>query len=83
MKKFTIILPVRNGGKYAKECVNSILAQTLNDFNLTVLDNCSTDGTLQWITALNDERIIIHPSSNPLSIEENWGRAKILLKMNT
>ena len=80
MKKFTIILPVRNGGEYVMECVNSILAQTLNDFNLTVLDNCSTDGTLQWITALNDERIIIHPSSKPLSIEENWGRVKTIPK---
>ena len=80
MKKFTIILPVRNGGQYVMECVNSILAQTLNDFNLAVLDNCSTDGTLQWITSLNDERIIIHPSSKPLSIEENWGRVKTIAK---
>ncbi|MDB5199924.1 MAG: glycosyltransferase [Chitinophagaceae bacterium] len=74
MKKFSIILPVKNGGEYVKECVNSILSQTLNDFNLHVLDNCSSDGTLQWIQSLNDERIIIHPSSIPLSIEENWGR---------
>lgn len=80
MKKFTIILPVRNGGEYVVECVNSILAQTLNDFNLAVLDNCSTDGTLQWITALNDERIIMHPSTSPLSIEENWGRVKTIAK---
>ncbi len=74
MKKFSIILPVRNGGEYVKECVNSILAQTLNDFNLIVLDNCSTDGTLQWVTSLKDERIIIYPSPTPLSIEYNWGR---------
>ena len=39
MKKFSIILPVKNGGKYVKECVKSILFQTLNDFNLLVLDN--------------------------------------------
>ena len=74
MKKFSIILPVRNGGEYLKECVKSILYQKLNNFNLLVLDNCSTDGTLQWIKSLNDERIIIYPSTTPLSIEENWGR---------
>lgn len=74
MKKFSIILPVKNGGEYVKECVKSILSQTLNDFNLIVLDSCSTDGTLQWVEALNDERIITYPSSTPLSIEENWGR---------
>jgi glycosyltransferase involved in cell wall biosynthesis len=74
MKKFSIILPVRNGGDYVKECVNSILSQTLKDFNLIVLDNCSTDGTREWISSLNDERIIIHTSSKSLSIEENWSR---------
>lgn len=74
--KYSIILPVRNGGEYVKECVHSILAQTLNDFNLIVLDNCSTDGTREWIASLNDERIIIHPSSKSLSIEENWARIK-------
>lgn len=76
MKKFSIILPVRNGGEYVKECVHSILSQTLNDFNLIVLDNCSSDGTLDWIQSLNDERIIMYPSSKSLSIEENWARVK-------
>ena len=74
MKKFSIILPVKNGGEYVKECIQSILSQTLNDFNLLVLDNFSNDGTLQWIQALNDEKIIIYRSEKPLSIEENWGR---------
>ncbi len=78
--KFSIILPVKNGGEYVKECVKSILSQTLNDFNLLVLDNCSTDGTLQWIESLNDERIIIYSSTTPLSIEENWGRIFIIQK---
>ncbi len=80
MKKFSIILPVRNGGEYVKECVKSILSQKLNNFNLLVLDNCSTDGTLQWIKSLNDERIIIYPSTAPLSIEENWGRIVTIQK---
>ncbi len=73
-KKYSIILPVQNGGEYVKDCVQSILSQTRNDFNLLVLDNCSTDGTLQWIQSLNDERIVIYPSEKSLSIEENWGR---------
>ena len=74
MQKFGIILPVKDGGEYVKECVTSILSQTLQDFNLIVLDNCSTDGTLEWLQSLNDNRIIIHESPKPLSIEENWAR---------
>ena len=72
--KYSIILPVRNGGHYVKECVSSILAQTLSDFHLQVLDNCSTDGTLEWIRSLKDDRITCYPAEKPLLIEENWAR---------
>jgi glycosyltransferase involved in cell wall biosynthesis len=74
MYRYSIILPVRNGGDYVKECVHSILAQTLPEFNLHVLDNASTDGTADWIRSLGDPRIILEPSNRSLTIEENWGR---------
>ncbi|MFT3679333.1 MAG: glycosyltransferase [Ferruginibacter sp.] len=74
MNKFSIILPVRNGGEYLKECVKSILAQTLQDFNFIVLDNCSTDGSAEWLESLQNEKIIIYKADKSLSIEENWGR---------
>ena len=74
MSRFSIILPVRNGGDYVHECVQSILAQSLPDFQLLVLDNCSTDGTREWLESLRDQRISIFPANNPLTIEENWHR---------
>ncbi len=73
-KKYSVILPVRNGGNYIKDCVNSILSQTLQDFNLIILDNNSKDGTIDWLEKLHDERITIHLSSKDLTIEENWKR---------
>lgn len=80
MNKYSIILPVKNGGEYVKDCVKSILTQTFSDFNLIVLDNCSTDGTLNWIKSISDERIIIHASFVPLSMEDNWARIKDIQK---
>lgn len=80
MNQFSIILPVRNGGEYVKECVNSILAQTYPNFNLIVLDNCSDDGTKEWIENLNNDKIIIHLSQKSLGIEGNWGRIKDVKK---
>ena len=74
--KYSIILPVRNGGHYLKECVNGILAQTFGDFNCIVLDNCSTDGTTEWLQSLEDPRIVLHRSDKSLTIEENWSRIK-------
>src|SRR6266498_4274334 len=78
--KYSIILPVHNGGEYVKECVSSILSQTLGDFDLQVLENYSSDGTLEWIRSLSDERIKVFPSEKPLSIEENWARIKSIQK---
>ena len=80
MQKFSIILPVKNGGDYAKACVNSILNQTLNDFNLIVLDNCSTDETVSWLKGLNDSRIIIYTAAEPMSMEANWARVTTVVK---
>ncbi len=74
MKKFSVVLPVLNGGEYVKACIRSVLAQTVNDFDLIVLDNCSNDGTYEWICSLNDSRIRIYRSDQRLSIEENWKR---------
>lgn len=74
MPRYSIILPVRNGGGYVKQCVTSILDQSLPDFNLQVLDNCSNDGTLEWLESLHDKRISIYQSEKPLTIEENWKR---------
>src|SRR5687768_8107771 len=76
MSKYSIVLPVRNGGNYLKECIHSILNQSVNDFNVIILDNCSSDGTSEWISSLESEKIIIYRSDRPLSIEQNWSRIK-------
>src|SRR5688572_24520856 len=72
--KYSVILPVRNGGNQAKECIKSILSQTFPNFDLIVLENSSTDDTLEWLRAMNDYRIKVFSSPQPLRIEENWGR---------
>ena len=80
MNKYSIILPVRNGGEYVKECVSSILAQSLGDLQLQVLDNCSTDGTRDYLESLKDERVKIYPAERSLTIEENWARVTTIPK---
>lgn len=80
MATYSIILPVRNGGNYLHECVQGILCQSLQDFELLVLENASTDNTLEILRSFNDPRIKIFPASSPLSMEENWQRAVHLPK---
>jgi glycosyltransferase involved in cell wall biosynthesis len=78
MARFSIVMPVLNGGEYVKESVGCVLAQTVTDFNLHILDSGSTDGTLEWIASLNDSRIIVHTSNVLLTIQQNWARMKTI-----
>jgi len=41
----TICVPVYNGERYLRQCVDSLLSQTFGDFALLISDNASTDGT--------------------------------------
>ena len=57
MPEITILMPVRNGEKYIKESIDSILKQTLTDFELLIMDDGSTDRTVERIERYTDERI--------------------------
>jgi glycosyltransferase involved in cell wall biosynthesis len=78
--KYTIFLPVQNGGLYVRECIASILAQKYGDFALVVLENASTDGTLEWLRTVGDHRLTVCTSGLLLPIEKNWGRALTMPK---
>ena len=75
MQTYSIILPVRNGSNHVKECIASILSQTFRDFELIVLENASTDNTLDIIHSFDDVRVKVYSTDKVLTIEENWKRA--------
>lgn len=74
MNKYTIILPVRNGSNHIEECIRGILSQSFKDFDLVILENCSTDSTKTIIDSFHDSRIKVYFADKPLTIEENWQR---------
>lgn len=61
MTKVSIIIPVYNVEKYLKQCLDSVINQTLMDIEVICIDDCSTDGSLEILReyALRDERIIV------------------------
>jgi glycosyltransferase involved in cell wall biosynthesis len=69
MCKVSIVLPVYNVEVFIQDTIESLLRQTFQDFELLVLDDCSTDGTVARVQAMNDARIRL--IRNP----RNLGRA--------
>ena len=45
----TIIIPNYNGLKFMDECIRSLNAQTYPNFRTLVVDNGSTDGSVEWL----------------------------------
>ena len=43
--ELSVIIPMYNAGKYIGECLESLLNQTLKDFDVIVVDDCSTDNS--------------------------------------
>jgi glycosyltransferase involved in cell wall biosynthesis len=55
----SVVLPVYNVQDYIEECVASILNQSVQDFEVVIIDDCSTDKTVEIIESFNDQRIQI------------------------
>jgi glycosyltransferase involved in cell wall biosynthesis len=53
----SVIMPVYNGEKYVEQSVKSILDQTYDHFELIIINDASTDGTVAILNELKDPRI--------------------------
>lgn len=72
----SIIIPIYNGEKYLKVCLDSILAQTYTHFELILVDDGSTDTSSQICDAYaeSDSRVITyHISNGGVSHARNYG----------
>lgn len=61
MPKVSVVIPVYNAEKYLRQCLDSVVNQTLKDIEIICIDDCSTDNSLKILKeyALKDDRFII------------------------
>ncbi len=71
----SVCIPVYNCRQYIAQAIESVLCQTFRDFELVVLDNASTDGTLEIIAQYTDPRIRLVRNRRNLGLEANWNLA--------
>ena len=72
----TVIIPTYNRRRWIGECLDSIKAQTYPHVETLVIDDCSTDGTVEWLRASPEysfARIHVQPKNGGASIARNDG----------
>jgi glycosyltransferase involved in cell wall biosynthesis len=77
----SVVMPVYNGEKYLAECMESVVSQTYSNWEYLVVNNCSTDRTLDIATdfAKRDSRIRIHTNAQFVGIYTNHNLAVRLI----
>jgi glycosyltransferase involved in cell wall biosynthesis len=73
----SVVTPVYNGAEYLEECMESVLAQTYANWDYTIVDNASTDGTAEIAAAFakRDGRIRHLRFDDFVGAAENHNRA--------
>ena len=70
--KVSVLMTCYNAASTIEESVRSVLTQTLTDFELVLVDNCSTDESISIVQELADPRIRI------IALDKNHGRTPAL-----
>ncbi len=72
---FSVVIPCFNSSQYIERCVNSVLAQDYDDFELIVVNDGSTDNTLEILKAYDEVNSIkvITQENQGVSIARNLG----------
>lgn len=62
---FSVIIPVHNKREHVVAAIESVLAQTYDNFELILIDDCSSDGSAELIKDYESSRVSIYSRSTP------------------
>jgi len=81
----SVVTPVYNGAQYLSECIESVLAQVYEPFEYIIINNCSTDSTLEIAKAYEkrDRRIKVLTNSQFVGVIENHNIAFRSISINS
>ena len=68
-KKVSIVLPVYNGANHIADSINSIISQTYQNWELIVVNDCSSDNTLEICSELSKKDLRIKIISNEINLK--------------
>jgi len=61
---FSIVIPYYNKAKYIQRCINSVVNQSFNDYEIIIVNDGATDDGLAFLSEINSEKIILISQEN-------------------
>jgi glycosyltransferase involved in cell wall biosynthesis len=80
MPAVSVAITAYNSGPWVAEAVRSALGQTLDDIELVVVDDASTDDTYEAVAAVDDTRLRLYRNATNLGEAANWNRTVSLCR---
>jgi len=74
--KLSILMPAYNGQEFIKQTISNVLSQSFRDYELIVVDDCSTDKTPQIIKSIKDNRIKFSRNKKNLGYSDNLEKCR-------
>lgn len=74
-KRVSVIVPSYNHAPYLRECLGSALAQDYDDLEVIVIDDCSSDNSVEIAQAINDKRVQVRKNAKNLGAYATQNRA--------
>lgn len=77
----TVVTPVYNGDSFLAECIDSVLAQTYKNYEYIIVNNCSTDRSLEIASRYAEKygRVRVHTNKTFVGVIENHNIAFSLM----
>ncbi|MGO9532049.1 MAG: glycosyltransferase family 2 protein [Syntrophobacteraceae bacterium] len=72
--RVSVVIPTYNYARYLPEAIESVLSQSYTDFELLIIDDQSTDATVEVVSkyAKGDKRITFRVNPNNIGMVNNW-----------
>jgi len=78
--KVSVLMSVYNEEEFLRECIESILGQTFEDFEFLIINDAATDGCRDIILSYQDPRIILVDNEKNLGLTASLNKGANLLK---
>ena len=81
--KVSVVIPMYNTEKYIAQCLESIITQTLQDYEVIIIDDCSTDNSVAIVESMIPKIMSINKELNRRNLNFTKSESRLMINIRT